>query len=80
MIREGVERLKASGADVILINPQYAPKVITKPDAEHMVDLITATARDAEVDLFHRFAVMRYWRETEKHAVRASSCRPTACT
>jgi lysophospholipase L1-like esterase len=66
LIRQGVEILKANGADVILIDPQYAPKIIAKPDAEHAVDVITATARDEEIGLFHRFAVMRYWRETEK--------------
>ena len=71
VIRQGVERLKASGAEVILINPQYAPKIIAKPDIDHAVDVITATARDDEVGLFDRFAVMRYWVETERDAVRA---------
>src|SRR5262249_38727468 len=28
IIRQGVEKLKASGTEVILINPQYAPKII----------------------------------------------------
>ena len=30
-----------------------------------MVDLIHVTAKEANVDLFERFAVMRYWRLTE---------------
>jgi acyl-CoA thioesterase-1 len=64
-LREGLKRLKAVDADVILINPQYAPKVIAKPDIERMVDLIGATAREAQVDLFQRYAVMRHWRLTE---------------
>jgi acyl-CoA thioesterase-1 len=64
-LREGLKRLKAVEADVILINPQYAPKVIAKPDIERMVDLIGATAREAQVDLFQRYAVMRHWRLTE---------------
>ena len=50
---------------MILINPQYAPKVITKHEADGMVDLIDATAKETNVDLFQRFAVMRYWRLTE---------------
>ena len=66
VIREGVERLKASGTEVILVNPQYAPKIITKGDIGHMVDVITATARDTEVGLFDRFAIMRYWFESER--------------
>ena len=68
VIRRGVERLKDSGAEVILVNPQYAPKILVKPGVEQAVDVITATARDAEVGLFDRFAAMRYWSETEKMA------------
>ena len=68
VIRQGVERLKASGTEVVLINPQYAPKILAKADIGHAVDVITATARDEEVGLFDRFAVMRYWRETERIA------------
>jgi lysophospholipase L1-like esterase len=66
IIRQGVERLKASGADVVLINPQYAPKIIARPGVANSVDVITATARDEEVGLFNRFIAMRYWRETEQ--------------
>ena len=66
LIHQGIEELKKNGAEVILINPQYAPRIIAKPEAEHAVDVITATARDEEVGLFNRFAVMRHWRETEK--------------
>ena len=66
MIREGVESLKASGTEVILVNPQYAPKIIAKSDIGHMVDVITATARDTEVGLFDRFSIMRYWFESER--------------
>jgi acyl-CoA thioesterase-1 len=66
VIRQAVERLKASGTEVILVNPQYAPKIIAKPGVENAVDVITATARDEEVGLFNRFAAMRYWRETEQ--------------
>jgi hypothetical protein len=47
------------------MNPQYAPKVIAKHDAELMVDLISLAAKDSSVDLFQRFAVMRHWRLTE---------------
>jgi len=65
-IAQGVHRLKASGADVVLIDPQFAPKVIAKGDAEDMVDLITAAAKAENVGLFHRFAVMRHWNKVQK--------------
>lgn len=64
-LREGLSRLRAADLDVILMNPQYAPKVIKKSEADGMVDLIDLTAKQANVDLFQRFAVMRYWRLTE---------------
>jgi lysophospholipase L1-like esterase len=65
LIREGVRRLKASGADVVLIDPQFAPKVIAKPEAEVMVGLLETAAKEANVDIFHRYAAMRYWHEEE---------------
>jgi hypothetical protein len=64
-LREGLKRLRSAGADVILVNPQYAPKVIAKHDINRMVDLIDATARETHVGLFQRFALMRYWHLTE---------------
>jgi acyl-CoA thioesterase-1 len=65
LLREGLARLKATGADVVLIDPQYAPKVIAKPKADGMVSLIATTAKAEHVCLFHRFDLMRYWHETE---------------
>jgi acyl-CoA thioesterase I len=66
LLREGLARLKATGADVVLIDPQYAPKVIAKPKADGMVSLIAATAKAEHVCLFHRFDLMRHWHETER--------------
>ena len=63
LIDEGVARFKQAGADVVLIDPQFAPKVIAKPGVETMVSMISAAAKSGNVDVFHRFAVMRYWRE-----------------
>ena len=65
LIRDGVRKLKEMGADVVLMNPQYAPKVIAKRDADLMVDLISLTAKQVHVDLFQRFALMRHWRLAE---------------
>jgi lysophospholipase L1-like esterase len=66
LIRQGIETLKAQGAEVVLINPQFAPKIIVKTNVERALEIITATARDEEVGLFNRFGLMRYWRETAK--------------
>jgi len=65
LLHEGLARLKATGADVVLIDPQYAPRVIVKPNTEGMVSLIATAAKSEHVCLFNRFALMRHWRETE---------------
>src|SRR5262245_56060882 len=65
LLHEGLARLKATGADVVLIDPQYAPRVIAKPNAEGMVSLIATAAKSGHVCIFHRFKRMRRWYETE---------------
>jgi acyl-CoA thioesterase-1 len=65
LLHEGLARLKAVRADVILLDPQYAPKVIAKADAEGMVAQIAATAKEQSVDLFRRFALMRRWHQAD---------------
>ncbi len=41
LIRAGLAKIRAVGADIVLIDPQFAPKVIAKPEAESMVALIS---------------------------------------
>jgi len=66
LIREGLRRLRVAGADTLLIDPQYAPKVLRDPDAKPMVDLLSSIAYDMGAPVFHRFALMQYWHETRK--------------
>jgi acyl-CoA thioesterase I len=65
-IRAGLGKIRATGADVVLIDPQFAPKVIAKPDAEAMVALISSAAKREDVDLFRRFEVMRHWHDVDR--------------
>jgi acyl-CoA thioesterase-1 len=65
IIQQGLARMKALGADVVLIDPQFAPKVITRPEVKDMVNLIAAAATRRGVDLFPRFAIMQAWHENE---------------
>ena len=65
LIREGIRRMKATGAEVVLIDPQFAPKVLAQPEIEDMVDLISSAVRQEHVDLFHRFALMRHWHDID---------------
>jgi acyl-CoA thioesterase-1 len=66
LLHEGLARLKAIEADIVLIDPQYAPKVIAKPNAEGMVSLIATAAKSEHVCLFNRFALMRQWHEGDR--------------
>jgi lysophospholipase L1-like esterase len=65
VLHEGLARLKAIRADVILLDPQYAPRVLAKPETDAMVSLIAATAKEQSVDLFRRFALMRRWYQND---------------
>jgi acyl-CoA thioesterase-1 len=51
---------------VVLIDPQYAPKVLNKGDVAPMLALIAATAKQENVDLFRRFAVMKRWHDRDR--------------
>jgi lysophospholipase L1-like esterase len=64
-LHDGIEQLKAAGADVVLIDPQFVPAVLAKSETPGMVDQIALTAKEENVDLFHRFAVMRNWHDVQ---------------
>jgi len=68
-IREGVTRLKSAGTDVILMDPQFAPRIIARPTHLLVVDSIDAVAKDMHVGVFRRFALMRYWISTGRYKV-----------
>ena len=60
-IREGVSRLKSAKADIILMDPQFSPRIIARPSHLLVVDSIDTVAKDMHVGVFRRFALMRYW-------------------
>jgi acyl-CoA thioesterase I len=64
-IRQGLDKARAIGTDVVLVDPQYVPKVIAKPQAAQMVDFIATAAKAENVGLFRRFDVMKRWVEVD---------------
>lgn len=60
-VRAGIARLKAFHTDVILMDPQYAPRVLGRPLHKAIVDTIRETGHNLKVAVFQRFAVMRHW-------------------
>ncbi|MGD0620723.1 MAG: SGNH/GDSL hydrolase family protein, partial [Bryobacteraceae bacterium] len=65
LLHQGIAQLKEAGADVVLIDMQFAPRVLAKVETQGMEDQIAVTAKEESVDLFRRFAVMRNWHEVQ---------------
>jgi acyl-CoA thioesterase I len=65
IIERGVTRLKQSGADVILMDLQYAPRVMARPAYAEMERVIASVAKRSDVGLFRRFDVMRHWQAVQ---------------
>jgi hypothetical protein len=62
-LNEGVEKIQAAGADVILMNMQYSPRTASMLDVSAYADVMRAIAEQRGALLFDRLAVMRYWTE-----------------
>jgi lysophospholipase L1-like esterase len=65
LIRKGIARLKRTGADVILVDPQYTKAVLAQSIAVPLVELISAEARRQHVGVFKRFELMKDWHENQ---------------
>jgi acyl-CoA thioesterase I len=63
-MHEGVDFMKRNGIDVVLMDLQYAPRVLDRSAYPAMEGLIAETADDAHVGLFRRFALMRFWQRS----------------
>ena len=61
LMREGIDLMQKNGIDVVLMDLQYAPRVLDRPSYATMQDLIAETADRAHAGLFRRFSLMRYW-------------------
>ena len=65
LLQSGIARIKDSGVDVLLIDPQFAPRVNAKPAVNDMVGLIGQVAKRTHVPLFRRYVAMRHWHEDQ---------------
>jgi lysophospholipase L1-like esterase len=66
VLHQGLTRLKAIRTDVVLMDPQYAPRVLAKADRDAVVAQIAGIAKAEKVGLLSRYALMRRWHETER--------------
>ena len=60
-VRRGIARLKAAKIDIVLMDPQYAPRVLARPMYRRVLDTINLISNDLKVAVFHRHDVMHYW-------------------
>jgi lysophospholipase L1-like esterase len=66
MVEDGIARIQAAGADLVLVDPQYSPKVTERAEsASRMVSLLGKVAELRHVGIFPRFEVMRQWHENQ---------------
>ena len=60
-VSDGVEKLQSGGSDVVLMNMQYSPRTETVVAAGPYADAIRWVAREREVPVYDRLAIMRHW-------------------
>ena len=66
LVEEGVGRIQAAGGDIVLVDPQYSPRVNEHAEsAGKMVKLLGKVAELRHIGIFPRFEVMRDWHETQ---------------
>src|SRR5205814_9464102 len=58
LLERGVAQIKKSGADLVLMDLQYAPRVLARPAYAMMEQVIADTAERSQVAVFRRFAMM----------------------
>jgi hypothetical protein len=60
-VSEGVEKLQSAGVDVVLMNMQYSPRTDSVVALAAYVDGMRWVAREREVPIYDRLAIMRHW-------------------
>jgi lysophospholipase L1-like esterase len=66
LVEDGVARIQGSGSDVVLVDPQYSPRVYERAEsANKMVRMLNRVASIRHVGIFPRFQVMREWHENQ---------------
>ncbi|WP_413776430.1 SGNH/GDSL hydrolase family protein [Rhodopseudomonas sp. P2A-2r] len=69
IVEDGIGKIQAAGADLVLVDPQYSPAVNAKPEStSKMIKLLNKVAELRHVGIFPRFEVMREWHEGQSMA------------
>jgi acyl-CoA thioesterase I len=68
VLQDGIAQLKSRRMDVVLMDPQYVPRVLAKPARDAAVAQIAGVAKEQKIGLLHRYDMMRHWYEIERLA------------
>ena len=63
-LNDGVEKIQAAGADVVLVNMQYSPRTETMIAVGPYAENMHWVAQQRGVPLFDRLGIMRHWSDT----------------
>jgi acyl-CoA thioesterase-1 len=61
VVRNGLVRLKDAGFDVIIMDMQFAPKVLSHPLYHEMERSLAVLGKEQGIPVFRRFALMQHW-------------------
>lgn len=62
-LEDGIDKIQAAGADVILVNMQYSPRTAAMLDVSAYADVMRHVAQQRNALLFDRLAIMQYWND-----------------
>ncbi|MFC0238986.1 SGNH/GDSL hydrolase family protein [Rhodopseudomonas telluris] len=66
LVEEGISAIQAANSDVVLVDPQYAPRVNERGEsAGKMIKALDRLAELRRVGIFPRFEVMKDWHERQ---------------
>jgi acyl-CoA thioesterase-1 len=59
--QDGIRRLHRAGIDVLIMEPQYSPRLVARPNYAAYVEALQQVAQSEGAPLVHRFEAMEYW-------------------
>ena len=62
-LEDGIDKIQAVGANVILVNMQYSPRTASMLDVSTYADVMRHVAQQRNALLFDRLAIMQYWND-----------------
>lgn len=59
--RLGIQRIRAAGAEVVLMDLQHAPRIDSAPARDEVLEMMTRVGRSTGTAVFHRYRLMKSW-------------------